>query len=99
MPLLTVATCFFAYSTILSWSYYGEKAVEYLFGLARVKVYRLIYVFAVALGPILSLSNALDFSDLMLLSMAFPNILGMVLLSGKVRELKNKYYHKYKATV
>ena len=82
--LLCVAVVIFAYSTMISWSYYGEKAIEYLFGPRGIKPYRFVFVIFVVFGPILSLSTVLGFSDMMLFSMAFPNILGMVMLSGLV---------------
>lgn len=95
MPyLLTIATVIFAYSTIISWSYYGEKAWHFLFGKNTIMVYRVIYIFIVIAGPIISLGNVIDFSDLMLLSMAFPNIVGMMLMSGKVKRLTVEYVHK-----
>ena len=81
---LCLAVFIFAYSTMISWSYYGERAVEYLFGTGAIMPYRLVYLAFVVLGPILSLQAVIDFSDMMLLSMSFPNIIGMVLLSGLV---------------
>ena len=77
MPyLLMFAIIVFAYSTVISWSYYGERATEYLFGksLGRngIRLYRLFYVLIIILGPILSLQNVVEFADLMLLSMALP---------------------------
>ena len=80
--LLCVAVFVFAYSSMISWSYYGERAVEYLVGSRGVMPYRCVYVLVVVAGPVLSLSSVVDFSDMMLLSMAFPNIIGMILLSG-----------------
>jgi len=94
---LAVAVFVFAYSTLISWSYYGERAVEYLTGRYSphaVGAYRIVYCFVAAAGPLLSLSNVIDFADMMLLSMAFPNILGMVLLSGKVRRLLIDYQER-----
>lgn len=97
MPLfLTGAAVIFAYSTAISWSYYGEKGVEYLFGAKAINAYRAAYVVVAALGPVLSLGNVIDFSDIMLLSMAFPNIFGMVLLSGKIKSLLDDYVKEYK---
>lgn len=101
MPyLLLVAICFFAYSTVISWSYYGERATEFLFGKRfghrAIKIYRLVYVFVIILGPVLSLGNVVDFADLMLLSMAFPNILGMIYLSKTVKDMTEDYYSRYK---
>lgn len=98
MPfLLMVAICVFAYSTVISWSYYGERATEYLFGHKAIKFYRLVYVFVIILGPVMSISNVVDFADLMLLSMAFPNILVMMYLSGKVKVHVDDYLQRYQS--
>jgi len=100
MPyFLTVAICVFAYSTVISWSYYGERATEYLFGDSlgghAIKVYKLSYVFIIILGPLLSVGNVVEFADLMLLSMAFPNILGMMYLSKTVKLKVDDYLQRY----
>lgn len=102
MPyLLMMAIIVFAYSTVISWSYYGERATEYLFGNsigpAAIKLYRTVYVFVIILGPLLTLGNVVDFADLMLLSMAFPNILGMVLLSRVTKRKVLEYQQKLKS--
>ncbi|MFP4501056.1 MAG: alanine/glycine:cation symporter family protein [Candidatus Hydrogenedentota bacterium] len=94
---LAIAVFVFAYSTLLSWSYYGERAVEYLFGARGIGPYRTTYVLVAILGPLLSLNYVVVFADMMLLSMAFPNILGMVLLSGKVQEMKKDYVQRLKS--
>jgi AGCS family alanine or glycine:cation symporter len=97
MPmLLTFATIIFAYSTMISWSYYGEQGTEYLFGAKAVPIYKVLYVIVVILGPMLSLSAVIDFSDLALLSMAFPNIIGMIFLSGKAKKMVDSYLKDYK---
>lgn len=92
---LTIAAVIFAYSTVISWSYYGEKGWQYLFGKSSIKIYRLIYVFVIVLGPVLSLGSVIDFSDMMLLSLAIPNIIGMIFISGKVRKMVIEYVHDY----
>lgn len=89
--LLVVAVIVFAYSTMISWSYYGERAAEFLFGRAGIVPYRFVYVFFVALGPVLRVDDVLDFSDMMLLSMAFPNVIGMLFLARHVREKADEY--------
>jgi AGCS family alanine or glycine:cation symporter len=98
---LTVAIAVFAYSTVISWSYYGERATEYLFGDKlggnAIKLYKFAYVFIIILGPLLSVENVVDFADLMLLSMAFPNILGMMYLSKTVKEKVDDYVGRYKS--
>jgi AGCS family alanine or glycine:cation symporter len=95
--VLTVAVVLFAYSTIISWSYYGERCWERLFGPRSTIVYKAIYVGCVVVGAIVNLGAVLDFSDMMILSMAFPNILGAALLSGKVRAALKTYWTSYKA--
>lgn len=91
---LCVAIFIFAYSTIISWSYYGDRAVEYLVGPRGVLPYRVVFVVLVALGPFFSLANVLEFSDMLLLSMAFPNIIGMAILSGVVARHTKDYLHR-----
>ncbi|CAM9911563.1 unnamed protein product [Chrysoparadoxa australica] len=102
MPyVLTLAIAIFAYSTVISWSYYGERATEYLFGDKlggnSIKLYKMAYVFIIILGPLLSVQNVVDFADLMLLSMAFPNILGMIYMSKVVKEKVDDYVSRFKA--
>ena len=94
---LAVAVFIFAYSTLLGWSYYGERAIEYLFGEKGIGPYRTAYVLVAILGPLVSLNNVVAFADMMLLSMAFPNILGMILLSGKVNDMKKAYIKRLKS--
>ena len=95
--VLAVAIVLFAYSTIISWSYYGERCWERLFGPKSIFVYRVVYVACVFVGAIVNLGAVLDFSDIMILSMAFPNILGCVLLAPKVKRDLADYWRRYKA--
>ncbi len=92
--ILTLAVVLFAFSTMISWSYYGERCWSYLFGEQSAMVFRIMFVVVVFLGSITSASNILDFSDLMILSMAFPNILGLYLLQDKVRAALDVYMKK-----
>ena len=94
---LGVAVFVFAFSTLISWSYYGERAAEYLFGRKAIMPYRIVYVVAATFGPVLALDKVIDFSDMMMLSMGFPNIIGMVLISGKVKDLKDDYIARLRA--
>ncbi|MGY8767368.1 MAG: alanine/glycine:cation symporter family protein [Pirellulales bacterium] len=95
--ILAVAVVLFAFSTIISWSYYGERCWEQLFGARSTPIYKAIYVGCVVLGSIVHLGAVLDFSDMMILVMAFPNILGAVLLAPKVKHDLKEYWRKYKA--
>ncbi|MDB4733444.1 alanine:cation symporter family protein, partial [Planctomicrobium sp.] len=75
----------------------GEKAWEFLFGARSTFIYKIMAVIAVFVGTIVNLGSVLDFSDMMILGMAFPNILGVVLLSPKVRKDLQAYWTRYKA--
>lgn len=82
--ILSIAVFLFAFSTMISWSYYGERCWAYLFGDRTTMAYKVIFVIFVFIGSVVNLGAVLDFSDMMILAMAFPNILGCYLLSGKV---------------
>lgn len=92
MPLLlTIASVVFAFSTIISYSYYGERSTEFLFGIKAIPYYRLIFIMVTIIGPVAKVTHVVDFSDLVLLSMALPNIFGMMFLSGHVSQLTKEY--------
>lgn len=94
--ILAVSVFLFAYSTMISWSYYGERCWSYLFGEQSAIVYRLIFIIFIILASVVSASNLLDFTDLLVLAMAFPNLIGLYLLSGKVRRALDDYVAKLK---
>ena len=88
--ILSVAVFLFAFSTMISWSYYGERCWVWLFGDGSSLIYKIIFLLFSFLGSLITATNILTFSDLMILGMAFPNILGLLIMSGVVsRELKN----------
>ena len=95
--VLSVAVILFAYSTMISWSYYGERCFVYLFGDRASTTYRIIYVVVVFLGSVITASNILQFGDLMILAMGLPNILGLILLSGLVRGRLDSYMAKLRS--
>ncbi|QZT35187.1 sodium:alanine symporter family protein [Caldalkalibacillus thermarum TA2.A1] len=82
--IVAIGLIFFAYSTILGWSYYGEKCFAYLFGDKSVPFYRVVYVAAVFFGAILSLDLVWGIADIMNGLMAAPNLIGLLGLSGVV---------------
>lgn len=94
--ILSVAVFLFAFSTMISWSYYGERCWVWLFGDKSSMSYKLLFICFTFLGSIMTAQNILTFSDLMILGMAFPNILGMLLLSGKVKDSLDHYLSNYK---
>ena len=83
-PLLTFGIVTFAFSTILGWSYYGERAVEYLSGKRFITTYRVIYVVAIFLGAIVQLTVIWNLADLLNGLMAVPNLLSLLALSGVI---------------
>lgn len=95
--ILSVSVVLFAYSTMISWSYYGERSWTYVFGERYSMVFRIIFVIFVVLASITSASNILDFSDLLILSMAFPNLIALYLLQGKVAEALRDYVARLKS--
>ncbi|MDX8410547.1 MAG: alanine/glycine:cation symporter family protein [Mariprofundaceae bacterium] len=95
--ILSVCVVLFAYSTMISWSYYGERCWTYVFGERFSMVFRVIFVLFVVLASVTSASNILDFSDLLILSMAFPNFLALYLLQGKVAAALKDYQSKLRA--
>ncbi len=95
--ILSVSVVLFAYSTMISWSYYGERCWTYVFGERFSMAYRIIFLMFVVLASLISAGNILDFSDLLLLSMAFPNFLALYLLQGKVASALKDYMSKLKS--
>jgi AGCS family alanine or glycine:cation symporter len=95
--VLSAAVFLFAYSTMISWSYYGERCWVWLFGEAASRWYKLGFLLFAFLGSIITAQNVLNFGDLMILGMAFPNLIGVLLMSGKVRTALDEYWAKYKA--
>ena len=95
--VLSVAVILFAYSTMISWSYYGERCWTYLFGERFSMVYRMIFIGFIIIASITSASHILDFSDLMLLGMAFPNFIALYLLNGKVKKALDDYLARLRA--
>ncbi|MEM9533247.1 MAG: alanine/glycine:cation symporter family protein [Pseudomonadota bacterium] len=97
--VLALAAVLFAFSTMLAWSYYGMKCWTFLLGEGAGKetAYKLVFCVFVVIGASMNLSAVTDFSDAMILGMAFPNIIGLYLLGGVVkRELKN-YFGKLRS--
>lgn len=90
-PILVVGIAAFAYSTILGWSYYGERCIEYLFGRKMMIPFRILHLFVILVGPIISLTIVWDIADILNALMAIPNIIGVLLLS-KVVAKETDYY-------
>ena len=97
--VLAAAVFLFAFSTMISWSYYGMRAWTYLFGksLKSELVYKALFLIFVVVGASVSLGAVLVFSDMMILAMSFPNIIGLYIMSGEVRNDLKDYLRKLKA--
>lgn len=97
--VLTVAVVLFAFSTMISWSYYGLKAWTYLFGESRFMdvLYKAMFLVFVVIGASMQLGSVIDFSDAMIFAMAFPNVLGIYFLLPVVKRELNEYWADYKA--
>lgn len=97
--VLSFAVVLFAFSTMISWSYYGLKAWTYVFGETKAAglTYKVIFLLFVVIGSSVGLGAVIDFSDLMILGMAFPNILGLLIMSGEVRRDMVDYFARIKS--
>ncbi|MBK8972367.1 MAG: sodium:alanine symporter family protein [Hahellaceae bacterium] len=90
--IVAIATALFAYSTLLGWSYYGEKAVEYLAGTRAIRIYRVVFVTAVIVGAMMKLEFVWNFSDLMNGLMAIPNLIALLMLSKIIKQETDRYF-------
>jgi AGCS family alanine or glycine:cation symporter len=99
--LLLPIIILFAYTTMISWSYYGSKSLDFLLGdvfekkfgnrIVITRVYQLIYLCFTVIGSVLSLTAIVDFSDMLILAMAVPNIIGLYILAPNVKKALNEY--------
>lgn len=89
--VLSVGLLTFAFSTILGWSYYAEKAMEYLGGKKSIKIYRVVFIAVVFLGSVMHLSLVWDIADCMNALMAIPNLISLLLLSRVLAKETNRY--------
>jgi AGCS family alanine or glycine:cation symporter len=87
---------FFAYSTIIAWSYYGDRSAEYLFGSRAVVPYRIVYTALVIVGAVVPLKLVWNFADIANMFMAVPNLISVILLAGLARELTKDYFSRMK---
>ena len=96
--VLAVAVILFAFSSMVSWSYYGYQAWAFLFGRGKGVgvVYKVIFCLFVIVGAAIKLDSVINFSDAMIFAMLVPNIIGLVVLAPKAKEELNKYMAKIK---
>ena len=96
---LMICLVFFAFTTILGWDYYSERCLEYLSGgnMKHVKIYRLIYIFAVFIGPYMTVSAVWTIADILNALMALPNLVAVLLLSNVIVAETRKYINNLDA--
>lgn len=91
--LLTIAVILFAFSTMLSWSYYGLQGFKYLFGKGKVTdfIYKALFLVFIVIGASSSLDSVINFSDAMFFAIVFPNMIGLLILAPKVKDEIKRY--------
>lgn len=96
--ILALAVLLFAFSTMITWSYYGQQAWTYLFGRGKIKeyLYKLIFCTMIIVGSAASLDAVIGFSDAMIFAMLFPNMVGLVFLAPVVKQELKNFLHKIK---
>ncbi|MGB4658444.1 MAG: sodium:alanine symporter family protein [Mobilitalea sp.] len=94
--LLMICLTFFAFTTIIGWNYYGERCLEYLTGGNKkpLKAYRWLYIFAVFIGPYMTISAVWNIADIFNGLMAFPNLIALIALSGVVIKESQDYFER-----
>jgi AGCS family alanine or glycine:cation symporter len=99
--ILTIAIILFAFSTMISWSYYGLQSWKFLFGRGNIAdvVYKILFLLFVVIGAAATLDAVIKFSDAMILALVFPNMVGLLFLFPKVREEMNRYLTDIKGFV
>ncbi|GAA0783560.1 alanine/glycine:cation symporter family protein [Marinobacterium sediminicola] len=93
--LVAIALAIFAFTTIIGWSFYGERCVEFLFGIKAVTPYRVLWIIAIPLGATLSLDFVWLVADTLNAMMAIPNLIALALLSPVVFKLTREYFNKH----
>lgn len=100
--VLAVCVLMFAFSTLITWSYYGERAWSYLFGKRSNIIYYIFFCSLTFFGGLVNLKAVIDFGDLLLLSMAIPNLIGLFIIHNEIaddiRQYREKYLSKKKGT-
>jgi AGCS family alanine or glycine:cation symporter len=94
--LVAIGIVFFSFSTLISWSYYGDRAADYLFGKRAVRPYRCIYLLFIVVGAMVKIDVVIDFCDGMNGLMAIPNLIALIALTPVVIKLMRDYFHRMK---
>ncbi len=92
--IVNVAVLLFAYTTMVAWSYYGDRSIEYLVGPQAIIPYRWAYVFFNFMGAILPLAFVWNFGDIALSLMTIPNLIGVIFLTATLKKITTEYFAK-----
>ena len=95
--ILYLAVVLFAFSTCISWSYYGERCWTHWFGVKSSMIYKILFLVFTFIGSVVGANNIKDFSDLLILGLALPNVLGVLILSSSVRKELDSYWDRLKS--
>lgn len=90
---------FFAYSTIIAWSYYGDRSAEFLFGESAVMPYRIVYTVLVVIGAYVPLKLVWNFADIANMFMAIPNLVSLIMLAGTVKAITDDYFKRLRKNI
>ena len=93
--VVAFSSLLFGYSTLLGWYYYGEQCMKYLFGIKVTYPYRVIFVGLIFTGSVISLKLAFYIGDIANALMAFPNLVGLLLMSGTIGVATRQFFTKY----
>ncbi len=94
--IVNVGLMFFAFTTIIGWNYYGERCIQYLFGIKGIKPYKILFIVLVGVGPFLPLEMIFIIADIVNGLMAFPNLVGLIGLRKVVIEETEQYFEDLK---
>ena len=92
--IVNIGLIFFAFTTIIGWNYYGERCVEYLTGVKGIKLYKIVFIAFVGVGPFLSLNLVFIMADIVNGLMALPNLVGLIALRHVVINETNEFFEK-----
>lgn len=95
--IVNIGLIFFAFTTIIGWNYYGERCIEYLTGVKGIKLYKIVFILFVGVGPFLSLDLVFIMADIVNGLMALPNLVGLIALRHVVINETNEFFEKLKS--
>ena len=93
--IISIGLLLFAFSTVISWSYYGDRAMTYLFGSGSVIYYRIAYIIGFILAAILDTSLVWTLANIAIVIMTLPNLLGLIILRVEIKDTIKDYIQKF----